>query len=179
MEPHGHSLWGLFALLRQGFGGHPPTAWRMEDFLQNIRIRAAGILVKDGEILLVRHEKNGKSYWLLPGGGVDFGESVEEALIREFREEVGLPIQVGKLVLAHDSIPPNRHRQVLNLYFLVSARHFNIHVTPDAILKSAAFHPLKDFGGMSVTPDVKAEILEGLANQWPGGCRYLGNRWKD
>lgn len=147
--------------------------------MQNIRIRAAGILVKEGQILLVRHEKNGKSYWLIPGGGVDFGESAEEALIREYREEVGLPIKVGPLVLVHDSIPPNRHRQVLNLYFMVTADHFNIKVTPDAVLRDAAFYPLDQFSGMIVNPDVKAEILEGLENQWPGGARYLGNRWKD
>ena len=136
-------------------------------------------MVREGQILHVRHEKNGKSYWLIPGGGVDFGESVEEALIREFREEVGLPIKVGPLVLAHDSIPPNRHRQVLNLYFLVSADHFDIKVTPDAVLRDAAFYSLEEFPGMTVNPDVKAEILEGLKNQWPGGGRYLGNRWKD
>src|SRR6185295_19384175 len=103
--------------------------------MQNIRIRAAGILVKDDQILLVRHEKNGKSYWLIPGGGVDFGESVEAALKREFQEEVGLEIKVGKLVLVHDSIPPNRHRQVLNLYFVVTAEKFEIKVTSDAVLK--------------------------------------------
>ena len=147
--------------------------------MQNIRIRAAGILVKDGQILLVRHEKNGKSYWLLPGGGVDFGESVEDALIREFQEEVGLPIRVGKLVLVHDSIPPNHHRQVLNLYFVVSSSHFNLHVTPDAVLRDAAFYPLAEFQGMTVNPDVKDEVLEGLKNQWSDSCRYLGNRWKD
>jgi 8-oxo-dGTP diphosphatase len=150
-----------------------------EKGLQNIRIRAAGILLKENQILLVRHEKNGKSYWLLPGGGVDFGESVEEALTREFREEVGLPIKVGKLVLVHDSIPPNHHRQVLNIYFLVSAEHFNIKVTPDAVLRDAAFYPIEEFRTMAVNPDVKSEILGGLKNQWPEGGRYLGNRWKD
>lgn len=147
--------------------------------MQNIRIRAAGILVRDGQILLVRHEKYENSYWLLPGGGVNFGESIEEALIREFKEEVGLSVQVGKLVLVHDSIPPNHQRQVLNLYFIVSAKQFNIKVTPDAVLRDAAYYPLEEFPQMTVKPDVKQEILEGLKNQWLESCRYLGNRWKD
>jgi 8-oxo-dGTP diphosphatase len=147
--------------------------------MPNIRIRAAGILVKDDRILLVRHEKNGKSYWLIPGGGVDFGESVEAALIREYQEEVGIQIEVGKLVLVHDSIPPNRHRQVLNLYFLVFANNFEIKVTQDAVLKGADFHSLSEFPKMTVNPDVKEEILLGISNGWAESCRYLGNRWKD
>lgn len=147
--------------------------------MQNIRIRVAGILVKDDQILLVRHEKDGKSYWLIPGGGVDFGESAEQALIREFQEEVGLDIKVGKLVLVHDSIPPNHHRQVLNLYFQVTAENYGLKVTPDAVLRDAAFYPLVDFPGMPVNPDVKKEIVEGIAQHWAESCRYLGNQWKD
>ena len=147
--------------------------------MQSIRIRVAGILVQDGKILLVRHDKNEQSYWLIPGGGVDFGESAEAALVREYQEEVGLPIEVGPLVLVHDSIPPNHHRQVLNLYFAVKAQHTNIHVTQDAVLRDAAFYDLSEFGAMPVNPDVKKEILDGIANNWTQGCRYLGNRWHD
>ena len=147
--------------------------------MQNIRIRVAGILVKDGKILLVRHEKNGKSYWLIPGGGMDFGETAEEALVREYQEEVGLKIKVGKLVLVHDSIPPTKHRQVLNLYFLVTAEDMNIKVTQDAVLKGADLHPLSEFPKLQVNPDVKAEILEGIRKDWSESCRYLGNEWKD
>ena len=147
--------------------------------MPNIRIRAAGILVHGDQILLVRHEKNGKSYFLLPGGGVEFGESVEEALIREFKEEVGLSISVGPMVMVHDSIPPNHHRQVLNIYFMVSSEKHEIKVTPDAVLRDASFFPLSDFPGMTVNPDVKQEIVEGLKSKWAKGCLYLGNRWKD
>ncbi len=147
--------------------------------MASIRIRVAGILVKDNKILLVRHEKREKSYWLLPGGGVEMGESAGEALVREFMEEVGLKIEVGPLVLVQDSIPPDLHRQVLNLYFLVSAQKFDLKVTQDAVLKDAAFYPLEEFPSMPINPDVKAEILEGLSKNWPGGCQYLGNRWND
>jgi 8-oxo-dGTP diphosphatase len=151
----------------------------MEARLPNIRIRVAGILLKDGEILLVRHEKNQKNYWLLPGGGVEFGETAEAALIREFQEEVGLNIKVGKLVLVHDSVPPSHHRQVLNLYFAVTADKFEIQVTTDEVLKDAQFYPLAEFSKMTVNPDVKTEIMKGLSNNWAESCLYLGNRWRD
>ena len=35
-----------------------------------IRIRVGVLICRDGEVLLVRHEKGGRSYWLVPGGGV-------------------------------------------------------------------------------------------------------------
>ena len=52
------------------------------------RVRVAGILIEDDRILLIEHTKNDKKYWLVPGGGVDWGESAAEALIREFKEEI-------------------------------------------------------------------------------------------
>ena len=43
------------------------------------------------QILLIRHEEHnhGRTYWLLPGGGREDGESEEECVIREMREETG------------------------------------------------------------------------------------------
>ena len=53
------------------------------------RIRVSAILRWHGSILLCRHEKPGKEYWLLPGGGVNSGESLADALRRELAEEIG------------------------------------------------------------------------------------------
>ncbi len=147
--------------------------------MNQIRIRVAGILVHNDQILLVRHEKNRKSYYLLPGGGMEYGESASQALIREFKEEVGLNVEIGKLVMVQDSIPPNLHRQVLNLYFLAQTSSHELHVTQDQVLKDAAFFPLNQFLKMKVNPDVKQEIIEGIKNNWEGNLAYLGNRWND
>lgn len=147
--------------------------------MSHIRIRAAGILVHEGQLLLVRHEKGGKAYWLLPGGGVDYGETVEAGLKREFREEVGLDIGVGRLVMVHDSIPPDRHRQVLNLYFLVTCPNPVIKVTQDQVLKGAQFHPFEAVRGLPVYPNVKTELFAGFERSWEGPCLYLGNNWRD
>ncbi len=54
------------------------------------RIRVSAILTWHERLLLCRHEKPGKEYWLLPGGGVNSGESLVDALHRELEEEVGM-----------------------------------------------------------------------------------------
>ena len=54
------------------------------------RIRVSAILRREGRVLLRRHEKDGRQYWLLPGGGVNAGESLVDALRRELAEECGI-----------------------------------------------------------------------------------------
>ncbi|MBW7866403.1 MAG: NUDIX domain-containing protein [Candidatus Hydrogenedentes bacterium] len=46
------------------------------------RLRAAALIVEGESLLMVRHQKGGRHYWLLPGGGVDQGETVADALTR-------------------------------------------------------------------------------------------------
>lgn len=55
-------------------------------------IRVAGIIIEEKDILTTRMEKNGDSYYVLPGGGVEQDENIEEALEREIKEETGLKI---------------------------------------------------------------------------------------
>jgi len=76
------------------------------------RIRVSALLRWQDRILLCRHEKPGKEYWLLPGGGVDSGESLVDALQRELSEEVGLRDEIpleGPVAIV-DSIAPAAER---------------------------------------------------------------------
>jgi len=60
-------------------------------------IRASAIIVKDNQILLVHRRKEGREYWVLPGGGIEEGEAGEEAIKREVKEETGLSCKEIKL----------------------------------------------------------------------------------
>ncbi len=57
-----------------------------------MRQRVVGIIIKDGNILLIRRLKNGQKYYVFPGGGVEGVENFEEALKREMKEELGIDI---------------------------------------------------------------------------------------
>ena len=59
------------------------------------RVRA--VIVKNGEVLLIKRVKPDEIYWVFPGGGVKEGESLETALHREIFEETGLLVNIGKL----------------------------------------------------------------------------------
>ncbi|MGB4768748.1 MAG: NUDIX domain-containing protein [Candidatus Saccharimonas sp.] len=68
------------------------------------RNRAVAIVIHHNK-LLVMHRKNDKEYYTFPGGGIEAGETNEQATIREIKEEASLDIEVEKLVyeLHHDN----------------------------------------------------------------------------
>ncbi len=66
-----------------------------------MRNRATAVIVRDDEILMVRFEDFGKSFWYLPGGGIEAGETPEQALVREVREELNIDVESHKLLYVY------------------------------------------------------------------------------
>lgn len=89
-----------------------------------IRIRVCGILEKDGKYLLVNHSKlnDDNIFWNFPGGGVDKNESIENTLIREFKEETNLDIKISKFLFINQMINTSLH--AIELYFEVHSDNF-------------------------------------------------------
>ena len=61
-----------------------------------MRIRAGVVLVENGKVALIERHRAGRHYYVFPGGGVDEGETTEQAAIREVEEETGLQVTLER-----------------------------------------------------------------------------------
>lgn len=143
------------------------------------RVRVAAIIVRKDKILLAKHEREGVGYWVLPGGGVDYGETAEEALVRELKEEADLDIRVNNLVMVNDSVPPDKHRHIINLYFTADITGGKLKLGHDPRLVGMQFVPLRKLPTLTMYPDTREELLKGVADGFSSVPAYLGNLWKD
>ena len=115
-----------------------------------VRVRVGGLLLRDGALLLAAHRgmlAGETPFWSPPGGGWEFGESLKEALMREFEEETGLVVQVGRFLHLHEF--RNGELQALELFFEVVATdeaaaprlgHDPEHSADNQLLNSLAWH---------------------------------------
>ena len=145
------------------------------------RLRVSALLGWQGRILLCRQEKPGKEYWLLPGGGVDGGETLTDALQRELAEELGIRDELyfeGPIAVA-ESIAPGwapGERHVVHLVFSadLSSRSLADVETGDAAVRGARLFTSEELEEIVLHPPIKRFL-----QRWQPGdpAVYLGSLW--
>jgi 8-oxo-dGTP diphosphatase len=103
------------------------------------RVVVSAIIRNEGKLLLTKEIlEDGKEYWIFPGGGVKFGESLEEAVKREINEELGIEIEIEKLLGFKESIHTNHNYHSVIFFFLVKPRG-NFTINDGKILGASYF----------------------------------------
>ncbi len=130
--------------------GHPHTGPQLAV--------SAGIF-RDGKILLVRRAREpAKGIYTFPGGRVEFGESLTEALAREIREETGLTIEIAVLIGYREALPPRTggHGHFVILPF--AARWIGGEVNLNDELDDALWLTPGALGSLPITPGLEDTI---------------------
>ncbi len=73
--------------------------------------RVSALVVRDNKILLIHRFKHGDEYWVIPGGGVEDKESLEESLKREVREETSLDL------ISFELLGSNEHEGHIHYFY--------------------------------------------------------------
>jgi len=142
------------------------------------RVRVAALVLIDGEVLVVRHRKAGRTYHLLPGGGVEPGESLAAALEREVREETGLVVSVRRPLVLNDTIAPLGERHLVNITFSADVRGGVLSApADDERIAGVELVDPATLPELDLRPPIAEELVEAVAQADAFQTVYLGPRY--
>ncbi len=143
------------------------------------RTRVAVVLIEGDKILLVQHRKGDQRYWLLPGGGLDFGESIHACARREIAEETGLQIDVVQFLYLSESIAPDASRHILNIYVLGRVLGGTINVPENDIIGEVTWIDMSRLPEITLYPAIAPELLTSHQTNFNHEMRYIESEWVD
>lgn len=125
-------------------------------------MRATAVIIKDNNVLLIHRLKDGLDYFVFPGGGIEEGESPEEAMIREIKEETNLDAKINKKLLEYD----NENDKRKHCLFLITEFSGNLKLGGPEALKNSKqnsyileWHNLDRISELQLFPQIVKEKL--------------------
>src|SRR5271156_609664 len=109
-----------------------------------VTTRVSVLIVEDEKILLVKHRKNDREYWVLPGGRLEYGETFVDCAVREMKEETGLEIEPEKFLFLSEAIAPDLSRHIVNVYLKAKRIGGVMRLGDEPILAGLDFLPLAE-----------------------------------
>lgn len=135
------------------------------------------VVSEDKNILLVKHRKGNRQYWVLPGGRLEYGETFHECARREMKEETGLEVEIDDFVFLSEAIAPDRSRHIVNVYLTAHVVGGVMQVGDEPVLAAVDFVPIADLARLTLFPPVGKTVIDCLPSSTKGCIRYLGNLW--
>jgi len=82
-----------------------------------INIRPAILIIENQQVLTMQYNYGGQKVYNLPGGNLELGEYLSDALAREMQEELGIEVSVGEMILVGEVYFEDRKKHTLHLLF--------------------------------------------------------------
>ena len=128
-------------------------------------VGVGAVVVRNGKALIVKrgHEPR-KGEWSLPGGMLDLGESLTDAVRREIKEETGLDVEIGPIIETFDRVHRDADGRIRYHFVIVDYVCWSAHGEPAAgsDADAVAWVAEDEIDGYKVNAHATAVILKGL-----------------
>ena len=138
------------------------------------KVRATGVLIENNSLLLVKQKLSNNRNWSLPGGRVEPGETLEQALIREMKEETGLDVEPIRMLYVCDVAASGN--TVLHITFLTKR------IGGEIMLPTNEFdeNPIHDVRFIPIDElteyGISEKFVEIIKNDFPNVGNYMGDK---
>ena len=152
--------------------------------MKPVRNSIKAVIVRNGEILLTRNSDGRRTFYLLPGGGQEPGETMEQALLRECREEIGSDVNVGEMLWVREFFGSRYEWAVfhgLHQVEFMFACELDAGADPhvgtvgDAWQTGVEWMPVDKLKETAFYPETLKPLLAEYAQSGRGGKVYLGD----
>lgn len=141
-----------------------------------MRVRVSAVFKQAGEILCMKYIYGGKEVFALPGGGVDKDVSMQDAIISEWKNELGVKIVVGNVILIGEAPVTKKHPQTLHIIFNASEVHGVPKVRPDSTHSlDVAWIPIDKLRNTPLYPDIGKQLYEYLISKERCSIEFIEN----
>jgi len=128
-------------------------------------VAVAAVIFVEGSVLLARrNQAPGRGQWSLPGGAVELGESLLEALKRELREEASITVEIGGLIGVFDRIVQDQENRVRYHYVIVDYWGWiaSGQPSPGSDISDLRLVPLEKFDEFEISPELKETVWKAI-----------------
>lgn len=141
-----------------------------------MRVRVSAVFERGGEILCMKYIYGGKEVFALPGGGVDQDSLLQEAIRNEWRDELGVKLDAGDIIMVGEAPATKRHPQTLHVIFEALEIRGTPRVRPDNTRSlDIAWVPIEKLERTPLYPDVGRKLFDFLTTEPRRSIEFIGN----
>jgi ADP-ribose pyrophosphatase YjhB (NUDIX family) len=141
-----------------------------------MRVRVAAVFEQENQILCMKYIYGGKEVFAIPGGGVDKDIPCHEAITSEWKNELGVKLEIGDVIMIGEAPASKRHPQTLHVVFAAEEVHGTPKIRPDSTRSlDVAWLPVDKLKNSPLYPDIGKELYEYFKNDRQRSVAFIKN----
>jgi ADP-ribose pyrophosphatase YjhB (NUDIX family) len=144
-----------------------------------MKVRVSAVFEHAGEVLCLKYIYGGKEVFSLPGGGVDNDIPLQDVIVKEWKEELGINVVIGDIILIGEAPAGKRYPHTLHIVFEASEIHGTPKVQPDNTTSlDVVWVPVETLSSVPLYPDVGEQLHAFFTEEPRRSVTYISNCMK-